>query len=147
MTDVERNKNVVRSLIDALFTRGDLTAVNTYLTADFVDHDPPMGVSPDREGFRAAAEMIRTGCPDWHSDLHRLVAEGNIVVEHFTASGTHRGPLLGMPPTGRTLTLRGINIFRLQDGHVAERWGRVDDLGILSQLGVVRNADTTALSG
>ena len=146
MTDTERNKDVVRSFIDALFTRGDLSAVDTYLTEDFVDHDPPMGVAPDREGFRAAAEMVRAGCPDWHSHLHRLVAENDIVVEHFTAGGTHRGDLLGVPPTGRRLTMPGINIFRLEDGRVAERWGRLDDLGILSQLGIVRGADAAAVS-
>jgi steroid delta-isomerase-like uncharacterized protein len=147
MTDTERNKATVREFIDALFTRGDLSAVDTYLAEDFVDHDPPMGVSPDREGMRAAAQMVRAGFPDWHSELHQLVAEGDVVVEHFTASGTHRGPVLGVAPTGRTVTLRGINIFRLDNGVVVERWGRLDDLGMLSQLGVVRTADTTPVRG
>jgi predicted ester cyclase len=97
--------------------------------------------------LRAAAEMTRTGCPDWHSDLHRLVAEGDIVVEHFTASGTHLGPFLGTTPTGRTVTMPGINIFRLSDGLVVERWGRLDDLGVLSQLGVVQSAEATPVHG
>lgn len=147
MTEIERNKQIVREFIDALFTRGDLSAVDRYLAEDFVDHDPPMGVSRDREGLRAAAEMTRTGCPDWHSDLHRLVAEGDIVVEHFTAGGTHLGPFLGTTPTGRTVTMPGINIFRLSDGLVVERWGRLDDLGVLSQLGVVQPADATPVHG
>src|SRR3954453_24080804 len=146
MTDTERNKEIVRQFIDALYTRGDVSAVDRYLAADFVDHDPPMGVSPDREGWRAAGEMIRVGCPDWHSERHRLVAEGDVVVEHFTAGGTHLGPLLGIAPTGRTLTLPGINIFRLADGLVVERWGQLDDLGLLSRLGVVRTADSAPVS-
>src|SRR3954447_5929821 len=146
MTETERNKQTVRDFIDALFTRGDLSAVDRYLAADFVDHNPPMGVSPDRQGWSAAGAMMRAACPDWHSDLHRLVAEGDIVVEHFTASGTHTGPLLGAAPTRRTLTLPGINIFRLADGLVVERWGQLDDLAILSQLGVVRTADSTPAS-
>ncbi len=141
MTETERNKTVVRDFIDALFTQGDLSAVDTYLAEDFVDHDPPMGVPPDREGFRAAARMVREGCPDWHSELHQFVAEGDVVVERFTASGTHTGTLLGVPPTGRLLEMPGINIFRLRDGVVVERWGRLDDLGLLSRLGVVRAAD------
>ena len=143
MTDIERNKTIVREFIDALFSRGDLSAVDRYLAEDYVDHNPPMGVSPDREGWRAAGEMIRAGCPDWHSDRHRLVAEGDIVAEHFTASGTHLGTLLGVPPTGRTLTLHGVNIFRIADGLVAERWAQLDDLGMLTALGVVRTADST----
>ncbi|WP_448628716.1 ester cyclase [Geodermatophilus sp. URMC 64] len=141
MTETERNKTIVRDFIDALFTRGDLSAVDTYLAEDYLDHDPPMGCAPDREGMRAAGRITRAGCPDWHSDLHRLVAEGDIVVEHFTAGGTHRGELLGVPPTGRTVTLRGINIFRVRDGVICERWGRLDDLGMLAGLGVVRTPD------
>lgn len=146
MTDIERNKTIVREFIDALYTRGDLSAVDRYLAEDYVDHNPPMGVSPDREGWRTAGRMIRAACPDWHSDLHRLVAEGDIVAEHFTASGTHLGTLLGVPPTGRTLTLRGVNIFRIADGLVAERWAQLDDLGMMTALGVVRVADSAPVS-
>ena len=146
MTDIERNKTIVCEFIDALYTRGDLSAVDRYLAEDYVDHNPPMGVSPDREGWRTVGGMIRAACPDWHSDLHRLVAEGDIVAEHFTASGTHLGTLLGVPPTGRTLTLHGVNIFRIADGLVAERWAQLDDLGMMTALGVVRMADSAPVS-
>jgi steroid delta-isomerase-like uncharacterized protein len=133
---IEENKAIVRSLIDGLFTHGDLGAVDTYLATDFVHHDPPLGVSPDRDGMRAAAEMVRKAFPDWHSDLHMLVGEDDIVVERFTASGTHQGELMGVAPTGNTVSLKGINIFRLRDGHVVEWWGRLDELGLFRQLGL-----------
>ena len=110
--------------------------MDTYLATDFVNHDPPFGVSADREGMRAAAEMIRKAFPDWHSDLHMLVGEDDIVVERFTASGTHQGELMGATPTGNTVSLKGINIFRLRDGHVVEWWGRLDELGMFRQLGL-----------
>jgi steroid delta-isomerase-like uncharacterized protein len=80
--------------------------------------------------------MMRTAFPDWHSDLHELIAEGDLVVERFTAGGTQRGEVMGVPPSGRTVSLPGINIWRLRDGLIAERWGRLDDLGFLRQLGV-----------
>jgi steroid delta-isomerase-like uncharacterized protein len=131
------NKAVVRDFIDALFSRGELDAVDTYLAADFINHDPPLNVTADREGMRSAAAMFRTGFPDWHSELHELIAEGDLVVERFTASGTHRGEALGVPGTGWTVSLRGINIFRVRDGLIVERWGRLDELGLLRQLGLV----------
>lgn len=133
---IEENKTIVRSLIDGLFTRGDLDAVDTYLATDFVNHDPPFGVSSDRDGMRAAAELVRKAFPDWHSDLHMLVGEEDIVVERFTASGTHQGELMGVTPTGNTVSLKGINIFRLRDGQVVEWWGRLDELGMFRQLGL-----------
>jgi steroid delta-isomerase-like uncharacterized protein len=136
MTTTQDNKTIVRSLIDGLFTEGDLDAVDTYLAPDFVMHDPPLGVSADREGMRTAAEMIRTAFPDWHSELHLLVSEDDIVAERFTASGTHQGELLGAAPTGNTVSLKGINIFRLRNGRVVEWWSRLDELGLSRQLGL-----------
>ena len=137
MTNNEQNKSIVTDFIQALFTKGDLDAVDTYLADAFVNNDPPFGASADRDGMRSAGAMFRSVFPDWHSDLHQLIAEDDIVVERFTASGTHTGAqLMGVAPSGRTVTLPGINIFRLHDGHIVERWGRLDDLGFLRQLGV-----------
>jgi len=138
MTSTETNKAIVSDFIAALFTKGDPGAVDDYLAADFVNHDPPFGASADREGMRSAGAMFRSVFPDWHSDLHLLVAEGDLVVEMFTASGTHTGAeIMGVAASGATVTLPGINIFRVRDGRIVERWGRLDDLGFLRQLGVI----------
>ena len=82
--------------------------------------------------------------PDWHSDVHQLIAEGDIVVERFTASGTHTGELMGAQPTGKTITLAGIQIFRLQGDKIVERWGRLDEVGLLRQLGERCSMATTS---
>jgi steroid delta-isomerase-like uncharacterized protein len=138
MTNTEHNKVVVDEFIQALFTKGDLSAVDRYLADDFVAHDPPMpDLSGDAAGFREASRRIRAALPDWHSDVHALIAEGDYVAEHFTASGTHRGEIMGVPATGRTVTLPGINIFRLRDGMIVERWGSLDLLSFMTQLGVL----------
>ena len=137
MDGIEQNKNTVTQFIDALFTRGDLGAVDDYLAGGFINHDPPVGVTGGREGMRAAGAMFRAAFPDWHSEMDILVGEGDLVVEHFTASGTQQGGIFGVPPSGRTVTLPGINIWRLRDGRIVERWGRLDELGLLRQLGLV----------
>ncbi|MFG3053587.1 ester cyclase [Kitasatospora sp. NPDC048239] len=132
----EQNRAVVCAFIDALFTRGDLGAVDTYLSESFLDHDPPFGADGSREGMRQAAALFRRAFPDWHATPHFLVAEDDLVVENFSATGTHRGDILGSAPTGHTVTLRGINIFRIREGLIVERWGRLDELGLLHQLGI-----------
>jgi steroid delta-isomerase-like uncharacterized protein len=137
MSDPTTNKALVAEFIDALFTNGDLDAVDRYLAPDFVNHDPFPGFAPDREGMRQTGQVFRQAFPDWHSQLEALIAEGDLVTERFTARGTHRGEIMGVSPTGHEVVLAGINIFRVQDSKLVERWGRTDDLGFLQQLGMV----------
>ena len=119
-----RNKHLVESLIQELFTKGDLTAIDRYLADDFVNHDPPFPGAPEgAEGLRQAAQTIRAAVPDWRSEPDHYVAEGDLVVEHFHAYGTRTGELFGAPADGRTLVLRGIHIFRVANDKIVERWG------------------------
>jgi predicted ester cyclase len=139
------NKQIVEGLITALFTDGDLTAVDRYLDPAFIDHDPPLPGSTDGpEGLRQAAELFRHAFPDWRSDDLHLIAEGDLVTEHFVAHGTHRASVMGESPTGQDVVLRGINIFRIADGKIIERWGRLDDFGLLQQLGLAPAPAATA---
>jgi steroid delta-isomerase-like uncharacterized protein len=138
-TDLQtHNKELVRNFIQDLFTMGDPGAVERYLDPAFLNHDLPFpGASRGRDGMQVAADMFRRACPDWHSDVDQLVAEDDVVVERFTASGTHRGELMGVPATGETLVLTGIQVFRIQGDKIVERWGELDQMGLARQLGLV----------
>lgn len=137
MTSTEVNKQIVDDFITALFTNGDVTAVDRYLDPGFVNHDPPLPGYPDgRDGMRQAAGVFRRAFPDWRSDVQHLIAEGDLVAENFVAHGTHRESVMGEAPTGREVVLRGVDIFRIADGKIVERWGRLDQLGLLEQLGL-----------
>lgn len=135
---LDRNKQLVDTFVQELFTKGDLDAVDRHLAPDLVHHDPPFAgtSSQGRDEVRQMAAMMRQALPDWHSDLEELIAEGDLVAERFTASGTHQFELMGVPATGRTLLLPGINVFRVRDGAIVEWWSRLDELGFLRQLGV-----------
>ena len=139
MTTTDRNKQVVQKFIQGLFTDGDLSAVERYLAPDFVAHDPPMpDLTGDAAGFEAASRIIRAAFPDWRSEVHLLVAEGDYVAEHFTASGTHRGDFMGAPATNLPIRVAGINLFALRDGKITARWGILDMASFFAQLrGVV----------
>ena len=138
MDTISQNKNTVTSFIDALFTKGDLGAVDEYLAEDFVDHDPPMGRSR-RPGGHArrprpcSGPPSPTGTATWTSSSTRATWWSR----HFTASGTQQGEIFGVPASGRTVSLPGINIWRVRDGRIVERWGRLDELGLMRQLGLV----------
>ena len=131
------NKALVETFIHELFTDGDLGAVDRYLHPKMINHDPPFPGAPDGpEGMRQAAAMFRAALPDWHSEVEDLVAEGDIVVERFTASGTQRGELMGVPASGKVIVLHGMQMFRIENSQIVERWGRLDEVGLLRQLGM-----------
>ena len=135
---ITANKKLVESFIDELFTQGNLDAVDRYLDPKLINHDPPFLGAPDGpEGMRQASAMFHKALPDWHSEVEELFGEGDLVVERFTASGTHRGELMGVPPTGKVLVLRGMQIFRIEDDKIVERWGRLDEAGLMRQLGLI----------
>jgi steroid delta-isomerase-like uncharacterized protein len=131
------NKQLVEAFIQELFTKGDLDAVDRYVDPGFINHDPPFPGAPDGpEGMRQAAGMFHQALPDWHSEVEQLVAEADIVVERFTASGTHRADLMGVPPTGKVVVLKGMQMFRIENNKIVERWGRLDEVGLMRQLGL-----------
>jgi predicted ester cyclase len=138
------NKQIVKEFIAALFTDGDLTAIDRYVDPGFINHDPPLpGSSDGPDGMRKVAEIMRQAFPDWRSDVQHMIAEGDLVAEHFVAHGTHRGSVMGESPTGQDVVLRGVNIFRITNAKIVERWGRLDDLGLMQQLGLAPGPDAT----
>jgi predicted ester cyclase len=77
------------------------------------------------------------GIPDLRVTIEELVAEGDKVAVRRSYEGTHRGELLGIPPTGKQVRIGGISIFRLTEGKIAEHWEQLDRLALMQQLGVI----------
>jgi len=75
--------------------------------------------------------------PDVYIQVQDQVAEGNKVVTSWVATGTHKGELMGIPATGRSVTVGGIAIDRFEDGKSVEHWEIFDQMGLMQQLGVV----------
>ena len=133
---LEENKALVRRWVE-LWNAGDAAAIAELVTPDYVRHDsngPEVG-GPAAE--RQLVEMYRTAFPDLHFTIEHLVAEGDLVVARLTVRGTHRGELLGVPPTGRPITLAAMDLYRIRDGKIAEQWVMLDALGLLQQLGAI----------
>jgi steroid delta-isomerase-like uncharacterized protein len=87
------------------------------------------------EDARKSIAALRAAFPDIHFDLEDVLAEGDKVVIRWTCTGTHRGEFRGIAPTGKRVSFPGMNIYRLRDGKIVERWGVEDGLSLLQQLG------------
>jgi steroid delta-isomerase-like uncharacterized protein len=88
-------------------------------------------------GYLAIIGMMRGGFPDIQWTLEEMVAEGDKVAARFTMRGTHQGTFFGVPPSGKKIAVRAMNIYRLSDGKFVEEHGQPDMLGLLQQIGAV----------
>ena len=133
----ETNLTLVRRFIEEFQTRHNLAAVDEYLSPDFVDHSTPPGLPPDREGVKMQFTMFFAALPDLHAIIHDQVADENKVVTRKTLRGTHKGDLMGIPPTGKTVDIEVIDILAVKEGKITDHWNLVDQLSLLKQLGAL----------
>jgi predicted ester cyclase len=118
--------------LSEVWGRGDESVARELLHPDLVDHNAVPGQPPGREGDIWAARSVRTAFPDLRFTLDLAFEHDDLVTGRWTMTGTHSGPLelLGLPPTGRPVTMSGQEIFRARDGQFVEVW-HLEDIGSL----------------
>jgi predicted ester cyclase len=133
----EENKAIVKRVSEQAVGEGNLSVMDDLVADDFVDHSALPGTPPGREGAKAFVRVFHAGFPDLSLTNEDIVGEGEKVVHRYVLRGTHRGEFLGIPPTGNRIEVHGIDELRVSGGKIVERWGQVDQLGLMQQLGVV----------
>jgi steroid delta-isomerase-like uncharacterized protein len=118
------------------FNAGDLDGYLAAYAPDLLLYGYPEGVR-DLGGLRGLYAHLLLALDGAHITLHEAIEQGDILAARFTLRGRHVAELLGVPATGREITIRGATFLRYRDGRIAERWQHADDLGLLQQLGVV----------
>lgn len=136
MTMKERNKAGFRRMYEEGLNQGVLDIVDELIDPECLDHESHPGGNRGPESMRQLITMLRTAFPDLHFTIEALIAEGDTVAGRLTMSGTHEGPLMGMPPTGRPVRQAHMHFVRFRDGKAIEHWGLRDDVGMMRQLGV-----------
>lgn len=138
----ERNIETAKKLIDEVINRGRLDLCERYLADDRVDHTDyglPAGMADGHEGFRRVLGGFIQAFPDLRLEIQFVVADDQRVMFHISTTGTHKGPFMCMPPTGRSFRTNGVDIFRFNaEGKIAEHWGVFDLFGTLAQLGLAQ---------
>jgi steroid delta-isomerase-like uncharacterized protein len=117
---------------------GDIEGFAALLADDFVEHEETPGFPPTKEGVLEFFRMYRAAFPDLRMDAEDVLASGDKTVARVRATGTHRGELMGIPPTGKRVDVELIDIMQFDDaGSVSEHWGVIDTMSMMQQLGVV----------
>jgi steroid delta-isomerase-like uncharacterized protein len=87
--------------------------------------------------FKEVLKMVHTAFPDVEIEIGEPIAEGNRVAVAWTMRGTHKGQMMGLPPTGKTVTWSGITLYRIENGKVVDERGEEDGLALMRQLGAI----------
>ena len=134
----EENKAISRRIIEEMWNKGDLAVVDELIAANYVFHDFLGREIKGPEGLKQYVTMVRTVFPDFHITIDDMLAEGDKVAFRFTWRGTHKGKGdLGIPPTGKQVTVTGMAITHIVGDKEAEVWESGDALGMLQQMGIV----------
>jgi steroid delta-isomerase-like uncharacterized protein len=131
----ERNKELVRDLIDEVWNRGEFSVVERRVAADYVGHSSTTSHGP--AAYRQYFETQRVAFPDIHYTIEDEIAEGDKVLARWTARATHTGDFQGLPPTGLSGAVSGMSVFRIERDLIAECWTNLDELGMMRQLGMI----------
>ena len=132
----EQNVQVVRRLIEEGFSKGNLAALDDLFAANFMEHQS--GIMPaNLEGLKGSIAGLRAAIPDLRLTIEEIVADGDKTWARLVARGTHRGKMMGLSPTGNTITVDVIDICRFEGGKIVEHWGVADRLGMMQQLGAI----------
>ena len=132
----EQNKQVFRQLIEEGFSQGKLEVLNDVFAPNFVEHQDGF-VPPNVEGVKGAIVSLRTAAPDLKLTIEEIIASGEKTWARITGRGTHRGPFMGRPATGRPFAITVIDICRFENGKIVEHWGVADRLSMMAQLGLL----------
>lgn len=133
----EENKKLSNFINENIISQGNLAMADEYISPDYVDHNALPGLPSGIPGFKQGVEIYRNAFPNLNIKVDDMIADGDKVVTRWTATGTHQGELMGIPPTGQNVKVTGISIDRCANGKIVEHWDVFDQLGMMQQLGVV----------
>ena len=127
-------RELIERLHTELFSSGDLATIDRFFAPDVISHDMPPGFPQGIEGVRMFFSAFREGMPDVRVRIDEIVVEDDRAAVATMIEGTHTGALMGIEPTGRRISVRGIDMVRVEDGRIVEHRGLTDTVGLLRQL-------------
>jgi predicted ester cyclase len=137
----EKNKVIVRRVLEEFWHNGDEGVLDELFATDYVNHElsnPEVrGLEEYKQWALGARAMWNTGLSDWRITAEDLVAEGDKVLKRWVIRGTHSGELLGMPATGKPIEMRGMSLYRFSGGKVREIYWNYDVFNLAQQIGAV----------
>jgi steroid delta-isomerase-like uncharacterized protein len=136
-TQPNDNRQIVQRFLDECWSRGNLNAVSELVADNCRYHDPVFpSLTSGAENIKNHIQTCRSGFPDLMFTVDDTIAERDEVVVHWTATGTHKGQFLDMPPTNKNASVTGTSINRIEGSKIAEMWSNWNLMSLMEQLGI-----------
>ena len=135
-TQEAHNKALIHACA-ARINAQDLDGAMTFFGLNHVEHNALTGALAGGAAVRAFYSVLLAGFPDAQTTILDIIAERDKVVVRASTVGTHTGPFMGIPPTGRSVTWSFVDIYRIGDGKIVEHWIETDRMSLMQQLGLV----------
>jgi|SRR5215211_1237937 len=135
----EENEALVRRYVEEFVDQGNFDLSDEIFAPNFVWRRSGPGQETGVEDLKHFFVMLHSGFPGFQSTIEDLFtnSEGDKVVSRFTFRGIHQGEFIGIAPTGKQVTMSGIDILRIADGKIMEMWNQEDVLGMMQQIGAI----------
>jgi predicted ester cyclase len=139
---MSEDTNFVERFYRDVVERGNLDLVDELAADNYVEHEEGLPGQPrGKEGVKYYVKTMRSAFPDIKvKEITPALRAGNMEACHVVLTGTHRGELTGIPPTGKSVEFDCTDIFRVEGGKVTEHWGNTDTLSIMRQIGAMSMA-------
>jgi predicted ester cyclase len=134
--DQKKNEAVFRKLIEEGYNKGHLDVVTEVFAAEFVEHQAGI-IPPNADGVRGSIAFLRAAFPDLTLNIEDSAALGDKTWARIVGRGTHSGPFMGMPPSGKSFEITVIDVCRYKDARIIEHWGVADQFSLMRQLGAL----------
>jgi len=119
------------------FRAGDQATIDELCDPGLVDHNPAPDHEPTLAGFKQKVGGFKAIFPDIGEDLQDIIASGDTVATRWVVTGSQQQEFMGIPATGQTIRVEGMNFYRLRDGRVTDIWTQFDGVGMMQQLGAI----------
>lgn len=131
----QQNRTVAERFIEDVWRQGKIDVIDELFSADYVDHS--FGSHPaGRDDLKQFVAMFRQAFHDLEYELHQMLAEGDDVASRDTVHATHNGEFMGIPATGKRVSVSAMHFLRFANGKIVAHWGITDVAGLMQQLGV-----------
>jgi len=130
-------KALAQRFNDEVFTLGKVDVIDELVADDYVEHQEFPGLEPTKDGLKQFVQMFHAAFSDIKVETLSIGLDGDQLWLHSVFTGTHTGDFAGIPATGRSVSLTMMDRVRVRDDKAVEHWGVSDDLGMMTQLGVV----------